>query len=308
MPDPFLTFAGIPPLANYLSPGAKVAAFVDSGGAAAGDFGAIEARGYTTLNEGLGACRAGSNDVVVVMPGHDENISTADQMSKLKAGTKIVGMGSGGLQAKFTWTTATATFLLDVAGVELHNLHLVMADTGNGGVTVAAPITVSGAKCAIVGCDIDISGDANDLVTIGVTTTAAANNFRFHGNKVIGATAAECTTFLQIVGGDGVEVTDNFISVATSAVAVGAVRVLTTASTNMFIYGNYIANNKASSQEALTLINSCTGFMDKNNLAVLDNATIEMDNNGDLSMGNDNYVANTVGERGVQMGTVSAAT
>lgn len=308
MPDTLLTYGNLPPLAHYLSPGAKVAAYVDSSGAATGDFYSIAGNIVTTLNEGLGACRAGSGDIVVVLPGHDEDIASADQMSKLKAGTRVIGAGSGSLRPKLTWTATGSSFLLDVAGAELINLHLVMADTGNGGVSVAAPITVSAADCAIVGCDIDISGDANDLVTIGVTTTAAANNFRFHSNKVIGATAAECTTFLQVVGGDGVEITENFISLATSAVAVGGVRVLTTASTNMKITDNVIFNNKTASEQALTLLANCTGYMDRNLLGVLDNAAVDMGTQGNVILGNDNYIANTVAERGVQMGTVSAAT
>lgn len=306
MADPVLTYNGIGRAEFLPGPGSKVAAYVHSSGAADGMYQGVSDKLYTTLNQGLAQARANKQDIVYVLPGHTENISSADQMSALVAGTRIVGLGRGNDRPKFTWTAATATFLLDVASVTLENMHLVMADTGNNGVTVAAPITVSGTDCAILGCDIDISGDANDRVTIGVTTTAAANNFRFAGNKVIGATAAECTTFLQIVGGDGVEICDNYISVATSAVAVGSVRVLTTASTNMLITGNYIANNKAASEEALTLLASCTGFMDRNNLCVLDNASVALDEDGDVTYGDGNYLANVAGERGKQLGTVSA--
>jgi len=294
------------PQGLLLSTGGNVAAYVDSGRNASQDAPDITRNSYTTLNAALGKCRSGAADIVVVMSGHAENISSADQMSNLVAGTRIIGLGYGSNRPTFTWTAATATLLLDVADVSIENCILQMASSGNSGVTVAAPITVSAANCSIRNCLINFGDDANDLVTIGVTTTTAANRFEFSYNRCIGATAAECTTFLQVVGGDSVSIVGNYISGATSAVDVGIVRVLGTASTNMLIWGNYLANNLASSEEALTLLASTTGFMDHNHLAVLDNASVAMDTVGNITMGNQNTLANTVGERGLVLGTASA--
>jgi len=287
-------------------PTGDVVAYVRSGGVVTGMHEDIRTLLVTTLNAGLARCRSGEGDIVVVLPGHAENVSAADQMSNLVAGTRILGFGEGSNRPKFTWTVATATFLFDVADVTLDNCVLQMAAAGNAGVTVAAPITVSAATCRITNCRINFGDDANDIVTVGITTTAAANGFHFLRNECIGATAAECTAFLQIVGGDAVRIEGNYISGATSSTTVGLVRVLTTATTNVAIMHNYIAHNKTSSTEALTLLAATTGFMDGNNLAVLDNASVAMNTVGNITMGNDNYLANTVGERGIQLGTVSA--
>lgn len=311
MADPYLTYAA---LANgyagvTLAPGARIAAFVHHSrtSAFANMDPIIEGRGlYATLNEGLAQARAGAGDVVFVLPGHAENVATADQMSALVAGTRIVGGGHGSLRPTFTWTAAAATFLLDVASATIENCNLIIATAANGGVSVAAPITVTGADCAILGCRITAPGDANDLATIGITVGTGADYFRFERNVCIGATAAVSTAFMSITAAlAGIRIVDNFISWATSAVTVGSVRA-TAAVTNIYIHGNYIANNVASSEEALTLVNSCTGFMDHNNLAVLDNASVALDNDGDLTYGAHNYLANTVGERGILLGTVSA--
>jgi len=288
-------------------PNGDVVAYVRSGGVVDGMHEDVRTLLVTTLNAGLARCRAGQGDIVVVLPGHAENVSAADQMSNLVAGTRILGMGEGSNRPKLTWTVAAATFLLDVADVTIDNFVLQMAASGNAGVTVAAPITVSAATCAITNCRINFGDDANDIVTIGITTTAAANGFTFANNECIAATAgATGTTFLQIVGGDALKVVGNYISGASSAVGVGLVRVLTTATTNIQILDNVIRNNLASSEEALTLLAACTGFMNGNNLHVLDNASTALDEDGSIIYGNDNYLANTVSERGVQLGTVSA--
>jgi len=287
-------------------PTGDVVAYVRSGGVVDGMHEDVRTLHVATLNAGLARCRSGQGDIVVVLPGHAENVSAADQMSNLVAGTRILGMGEGSNRPKLTWTVAAATFLLDVADVTIDNFVLQMAASGNAGVTVAAPITVSAATCAITNCRINFGDDANDDVTIGITTTAAADGFVFANNHCIGATAAECTAFLQIVGGDSLVVAGNYISGASSAVGVGLVRVLTTATTNIQILDNVIRNNLASSEEALTLLAACTGFMNGNNLHVLDNASVALDEDGSIIYGNDNYLANTVSERGVQLGTVSA--
>lgn len=296
--------AGIASHFGIQLPPGKLAAIVSSTTHRTGDPNEWGGLLVNTLNNGLFRVRSGLGDYVLVLADHAEDIDSADQMSNLVAGTRIIGMGTGQLRPTFTWTAAAATFLLDQDDVHLENCRLNLCDTGNGGVTVAAPITVSGDGCKISNCHIVFGADADDIVTKGIIITG--DDCEFSHNRCFGATAAECTTFLELTGCDRVRVVGNYISGATSAVAVGVVRALTTAFTDGYIAYNYIANNKASSQEALTLINSCTGLLEGNRLAVLDNASVALDNDGDMTYGPDNTLANTVGERGLTLGTLSA--
>jgi hypothetical protein len=295
----------------HLPPSGRVVAYVHDDGHAYWDGTEFETerggRTYKTLNAALNLCRGGDHhDTVICLPGYTEDVASADQMSNLKAGTQIIGYGQGSQQARLTWTAAAATFLLDVANVRIKGMHFDMGPSESGGVTVTTPFTVSAAGCGFMNCRFNFGDDADDNVGQAINTTAAADDFDFIGNRCFGATAAECETFLNLVGTDRVRIIGNYISGATSAVAVGLIRAETTAHADGLIYGNYIANNKALSQEALTLMDGCTGFMDKNNLAVLDNASVGLDNDGDYTYGNDNYLANLAGERGLQLGTVSA--
>jgi hypothetical protein len=296
------------PFGTLIPPGVKVT-YVRSTGPQDGDEQDIAQRLYSTLNSALAECRSGMGDIVFVLPGHAENVSSADQMSNLVAGTRIIGLGRGNSRPTFTWTAATSTFLLDVANVELDNLILNL-EPGTGTTTVAAPITVSGAGCAIRNCKIRVGTDANAKVTIAITTTAAADDFEFTGNEVYGATAAECTTVIQFVGADRLKFHGNSIVAATSATGVGVVRFLTTASTDIKMFGNSVRNNKALSTIAITGMAGISGEVDglfmtvlSDNVAALTGAFATP---ASIVFGRQVYVANVIAERAALFGTESA--
>lgn len=303
------------PFGVLVPPTSRVAAFVRSGGPVNGDSQFLIDRPIvTTLNAALAYARSGQGDIVYVLPDHAENISAADQMSNLVAGTQIVGIGSNRLRPTFTWTAATSTFLLDVDNVGIHNCILNF-DPGTGITTVAAPITVSGSGCAITGCQIRASSSATSLCTIGITTTAAADHFRFCGNDVYGETAGTPTTFMQLVGADYLRMINNRIVCATSAAAVGPIRFLTTASTFIVIDGLVVRNNIAVSEQCVTGMAGISGEVDNIHLTVLSNAAAALtaaagtgafSTPANVTFGGNCYVSNLIGERGAQLLPVSA--
>jgi len=261
--------------------GGRIAAYVRSTGKQTGDDEAFARRIVTTLNKGLAQCRSGKPDVVVVLPGHAESITSADFMSSLVAGTRIVGLGTGNLRPTFTWTVNGSTFLLDVADVEIHNciLQFATAPGTTTAATVAAPITVSAAGCGIFGCRINFGIDADQICTVGITTTAAADDFRFEGNQCFGATTAECTTFLRLVGADRAVIKGNRIMGATSAVAIGLIQFITTDSTNVEMDDNMLYNIKAASEACVSVsagATSSTGWVDRLHMVTLANSANQL--------------------------------
>lgn len=293
-----------------LPPGARVAAYVNSnGGAQDGDefnkdYGQ---RVVTTLNKALSYCRSGRGDYVVVMPDHAEDISSADQMSSLVAGTTILGLGSNAFRPTFTWTAAAASFLLDVANVRIVNCILKMADAGNGGVTVIAPVTVSAAGCSIEDTRIFFGADADDDVTNAITTTAAADDFLLDNVEAFAATAAECVSFLKLVGADRFRWVNTRVVGATTVAAAGLVLFVTTASTDVLFSGGLIRNNKALSEKAITGMAGISGEVNNLQMAVLDNAeVVGIGTLASLVIGRQTTVSNVVAERGILAGTESA--
>lgn len=295
-------------------PGGGLFHFVRSTGPSDYDPPELTGRIHATLNAALGQCRSGKFDHVFVLPGHTENISTADQMSNLVAGTQIIGIGIGTERPTFTWTATGSTFLLDVANVSLQNCILNM-DPGTGSVNVTAPMTISAAGCSLIGNQIRMGTDANSKVTIGITTTAAADDLLMLGNDIYGAAAAECTTMIQFVGADRLRFIGNKVRGATSSVAVGVVRFLTTASTDIQMYDNTLEHKKAASETALTGMAGISGQIDYLHLNVLSNAAATLVIGGanssfllpgNVQCGANVFVTNTIAETAAKMTPVSA--
>jgi hypothetical protein len=273
------------PFGTVIQPGCRVV-YVRSTGVQSGDEAyLINQPPVTTLNAALAQCRPGLGDTVFVLPGHVENISSANQMSNLVAGTRIVGLGYGTLRPTFTWTAATATFLFNKANVSLENCILNM-DPGAGTVTVAAPITISAAGCSIIGCQVRASTDANSLATIPITTTAAGDDLTIAACYMFGATAGTPTTIVRLVGADRFKMFNCFISAATSAVAVGVVQMLTTASLGVQIENCFFQNSLASSTAGFTGMTGATGQLNNCRASVLSGGAAAFATLGSLTLFN----------------------
>jgi hypothetical protein len=269
-----------------------------------------------TLNAALAKCRSAKGDAVVVLPGHTESVASADQMSSLVAGTRIIGMGTGTNRPTFTWTTTGSTFLLDVAGATLENCILILATTVNAGVSVTAPLSITAAGCKVLGCMIRVDGDADDLATIPITISDAADDLEFADNDCYGATAAVCTTFISIAGADRLKFLRNRVVAATTAVAIGVVRFVATAATNVLMTDNYFYNAVASGTCAVTGIAGVTGHFNRNSLQVVGaNANAFALGHADgafgvaatsMSFGNDTYISSALAAAMIKTATVDS--
>lgn len=309
------------PHVTLLPPGSKVAAYVRSGGPRDGEVWPAKDI-VTTLDAACNRVRAGLGDVIVVAQDHAESFAIADAVPNLAAGTTIIGLGRGNLRPTFTWSAAAATLLLNVANVKIFNCRMEMAGdpTSTTALTVAAPITVSAAGCGIYGCYIGFGVDVNQLCTIPITTTAAGDDFEFDGNTCLGDTAAECTTFLRLVGADRTVIRNNRIIGATSSVVVGLVQFITTDSLNVLMdKDNHIRNNKAASSAAVSVsagATSSSGFINELYMTVLDDAAGNMIiadavgafglSGAAFTFGRHVYVANDVAQRMGEVTVVSS--
>lgn len=256
----------------------------------------IAGRTYSTINAALLAVTSGRGDIIYVLPGYTETISTADQWSGLGTAVdvSIIGMGHGTNRPTITWSTATSSILMDSANFNISNCILQLEPT-TGTVNVAAPITATANGCTITNCRINCGTDANNKVTIGVTASGA-NDFVFTGNVVRGAALATCTTFLRLTNCANPVVTDNDIVCGTTAAAVGPVQELTTACTGIDVSRNKIHNNAASSTACITMaLASTTGWIADNKCRNMTDASVAhiVVTSGDVQMDNNKGVNNS---------------
>jgi hypothetical protein len=242
-----------------------------------GDVGqGITGRTFTSVNSALLQCVSGRGDVIYVLPGYTESIAGADAWSNLSQNdVTIIGMGRGTNRPTFTWTAAASSVLFDTANFRLLNCKegLAGANAAGAALTVAAPITVSAAGCEISNCTIFYGFDADQIVTIGITTEATADFFKFNRNYCYSATAAECTSFLYAVGADFMQMHDTTIIGGTSSTAVGVLRFITTASVGIDIQRCVFQNLKASSIHCVTQMAGVLGVVKDCLFGILDNAT-----------------------------------
>ena len=214
-----------------------------------------------SVAKALTYCTASRGDVVIVLPGHTESIAAADSWPVV-VGVKIIGLGSGTRRPTITWTVAASTVLLSKAGVTIENMILNL-EPGTGGVAVTAPITISAAGCTLRNNQILVQTDSANYATIGITTTAAADDLSIIGNEIYGITGTSTnpTTCIDFIGCDRLKFCNNTVFAASNSTSVGVVRFATTANTSIVFDNNRIVNNKAASVTAVTGTTSETGFV-----------------------------------------------
>lgn len=263
------------PHATLLKPGGRVVAYVRSTGAQDGeDHFAASGMLVTTLQAGLSRCVSGRGDIVYVLPGHSENIATADAMSNLVAGTQIIGVGRPGASNNptLTWSAIAGTFLLDVADVSIQGMNLVFGGADN----VTAPITVTGAGCSMVGNYINYGTTSALECAIGVTVHTGAHDFWFASNRCHSLGGAVSTNALAITAAvNRCTIVGNDFDIEAAGATNGVIDI-SAAAVQVRIIGNTIVNRRASAAVAVRWTDTAglTGIIAKNYLGFTADVTV----------------------------------
>lgn len=264
----------VTPYGTLLKPGGRIAAYVRSTGAQDGeDHFAASGMLVSTLNAGLARCRSGFGDIVYCLPGHTENIASADAMSNLVAGTQIVSAGRPGAtnNPTLTWTAATGTFLLDVADVALVGMNLNFAGVAD----CAAPMTITGAGCSVVANHVILQDDTPSFQCLkGFVVGTGAHNCLIAGNTMLADSEdddANVTGGAVNVSGavEGCKIINNVISYACVGDTVGIVDV-TGAVVNMLIADNLIRQLAANAAFGI-IVDLGTGWVVRNQIRITEN-------------------------------------
>src|SRR6476620_11509935 len=232
MPNNFLPYVGNDsvgqrtPHGTWLPPGSRVAAYVGPQSESTDAYSSSSLL-VSTLAAGLARCRAGKGDVVAVLPGHTETVSTTTMLDNLVSGTQIIGCAPAGssLMPTFTWagTTTTAIWSLNDANVTLNGLRLHF----NGADSMDTPIKVSATGNTITNCYILVGSDTALDSDVGITVLAGGDHFLFRNNYVYSTGTAVITN---------AEIANNvFVNKSTGS---ACIRLLDTAMTGV-VYNNY---------------------------------------------------------------------
>lgn len=237
----FVSFDSIgTPFGTWIKPGGRIAAYVRSTGLQEGDdLFAMSGNLVASINDGCKRCRAGKNDIVLVLDGHTENLAVADSIPDLVAGTQIVSAGRPGASNNptLTWTATASTLLLNVADVSLVGFNLNFAGID----AVVAPITVSAAGCTIAGNLITVAAGSAGATT-PITVATGATNCTIADNKMLATGTQTEVNIISVTGAvDNLEIARNKISCLLTS-ATGGIIQIGAAATNLDIHDNLFYN------------------------------------------------------------------
>lgn len=258
-----------------------------------------------TIAYALTQCTAGRGDNIIVLQGHAENVSSAGFITVATTGVTFLGLGNGSLRPTLTWTATAGTILHTVttgANATWDNFYFNLA--GIDAVTVG--ITCAAADVTFRNCKFNTSTTAI-IALKGMSLAATANNFKMEKCEVVaGVSTANTTTFLEIVGTDGLKLIDN-IMWGYFTTSLGPVSNITTLMSNVYIKGNLFANKTASSTVCISCASLVsTGYIVDNRFFLTLNSDVNAFAGASATIQfSENYITNDVLETGLVMGTVS---
>lgn len=188
----------------------------------------LKATPYATFAKALDKCTADQMDVIILMPGHSEDIAGAAGIAADVAGVTTVGIGQGSLRPKFTFSNAASTFTITAEDQTFINIEweAAVADVVMG-------LDISGVDdLTFDGCWFTEATTALNFVIV-MDLATGADNITINRCRFIGADASN-DHFIRAINTDGFYVYDSlfYMNVAQTAAvglieATGATGVLT---------------------------------------------------------------------------------
>jgi hypothetical protein len=156
----------------------------------------------STINGAFAKCQSGRGDIVYVLPGHAESVTSANFWSSVVASTKILGLGTGTDRPTFTTTATGGTLAIAVANVRIQNCRLLLAGslTSTTALTVTTGIPVTAAGLQLIGNDINVAVDTDQLCTTAITLSALADDCTIANNEIWGGTTGTVTGVIVTTG------------------------------------------------------------------------------------------------------------
>lgn len=142
-------------------------------------------RPYSTLNKAISVCQQGNGDIILIKPGHKENISNATTLIANCATVAVIGLGSGSQRPTFIFDTATtANIPVRSASMSFQNCLFIanFADIASFFTAQRASVTAS-------------------IATTTLTVTAVGSGTLYPGASLKGTGVVPGTIILSQVSG-----------------------------------------------------------------------------------------------------------
>ena len=242
---------------NSLSTGSRF--FVHSGtGTDGAGYGQNPEAPVATIDYAVGLCTANKNDIIYVMPGHNEGIIAAAAIDFDIAGISVIGLGSGSLKPTIDYDHADATVAVGADNVTIKNIRF---RTSANAVGVGLDIEDGADYAHIDGCEFGWAETATDEFAISIRTNDASN-YALIENCIFDAGAQAAVTAISFVKDtEGTIVRNNIFRGNYSTACINGE---TTASTNLLIEKNLFY--QGATEPAIELLTASTGTIRDNDI------------------------------------------
>lgn len=247
-------------------------------------------RPFSTVDYAIGRCSANRGDVIYVMPGHSETITTAEGVDFDVAGVKCVGLGHGAKQARFDMTNAAGDVTINADNVHIYNMNFHANVTS---ITIGLSILAGATDSVIKGCKFDVETTTTDEFLISINLGVGCDRTLIEdciidmglggaavGVKLVGASANIDIRGCRIVGDYSLANIDG----------------ITTLSTEVYIEDNLLINGASGNigtVAAIILLTGTTGVI-RNNHIVCNLSTPDLSVVADTVMMFNNLYSETI--------------
>ena len=259
-------------VSGSIPPGYTVFKYIRSTGTRSTDSQTIINNFATSLTTALALCTSETNQILVLLPGHSEAVGTA-MFTSAPTGVKIIGVGNVDEDGAPTllWSGGTSNLAIAAKNTMIANVRLI-ANAND----VTEAITVTGAGFKLVGCHVDMGVTSSLDAASFLNFSTGANDGLVCANTMRATVASNAlATFVKgntVV--DNLRIVGNRVIGLSSSTTVGAIHI-SAALTNLFISGNYVDNQVASSVGAITFTDvAATGLVCDNECGTLANAAV----------------------------------
>ena len=135
---------------------------------------------FATIDYAIGKCTANRGDIIMVMPGHSETVTTDGGIALDVAGVAIIGLGSGSLRPKIVLDSAAAAAV--VISADNCSMHNIVLEASFADVTNAIDVTAKHASLN----NLHFQEEAADLNFIDYVVASSTTDNNADGLQLIG--------------------------------------------------------------------------------------------------------------------------
>jgi hypothetical protein len=245
-------------------------------------------RPFATIDYAVGKCTANRGDIIMVMPGHSETISSATSLVFDVAGVAVIGLGTGSLRPDLNFSNTAGSVEVDAADVTLYNLTLTADVTA-----VVVGVNVDANGFTMDSCEFRYNATGDDFITmidIDAFDDAVISNCVFHAEETAG-----CSEAIRMDDALRTKIINcHFTGDFTDGAIIGEGAV----STGILVADNYIYHSDTTGGEVIDLNVASTGLIVGNRCGTLFPTApyTAFDPGSCLCL--ENYVANAIDESG----------